>query len=196
MAEHAHVPLTCISAQCETRGGGGSHDPTWAMSQQLPCSKSTRNNFSQHVQFAWNKAPSSFEVRILPTVPKTILDESQLSILPVLSLASSHRFLDSLVVRISACHVEGPGSIPGRGEIFCLRRQSWHCAEKIYKLQVPLAYLLAVCCQSDASWSNSWPFHDLWYLWYPAKLFFSAGATAEAEPCKSPGSSVGRALGF
>jgi hypothetical protein len=23
--------------------------------------------------------------------------------------------LDSLVVRISACHVEGPGSIPGRG---------------------------------------------------------------------------------
>ena len=26
--------------------------------------------------------------------------------------------LDSLVVRISACHVEGPGSIPGRGEIF------------------------------------------------------------------------------
>ena len=27
-------------------------------------------------------------------------------------------FLDSLVVRISACHVEGPGSIPGRGECF------------------------------------------------------------------------------
>ena len=27
-------------------------------------------------------------------------------------------FLDSLVVRISACHVEGPGSIPGRGEHF------------------------------------------------------------------------------
>ncbi len=26
-----------------------------------------------------------------------------------------HQFLDSLVVRISACHVEGPGSIPGRG---------------------------------------------------------------------------------
>ena len=26
--------------------------------------------------------------------------------------------LDSLVVRISACHVEGPGSIPGRGEFF------------------------------------------------------------------------------
>ena len=30
------------------------------------------------------------------------------------------QILDSLVVRISACHVEGPGSIPGRGEkIFC-----------------------------------------------------------------------------
>ena len=29
-----------------------------------------------------------------------------------------HQFLDSLVVRISACHVEGPGSIPGRGEFF------------------------------------------------------------------------------
>ena len=29
-------------------------------------------------------------------------------------------FLDSLVVRISACHVEGPGSIPGRGESFLL----------------------------------------------------------------------------
>ena len=26
--------------------------------------------------------------------------------------------LDSLVVRISACHVEGPGSIPGRGGNF------------------------------------------------------------------------------
>ena len=28
------------------------------------------------------------------------------------------QFLDSLVVRISACHVEGPGSIPGRGGFF------------------------------------------------------------------------------
>ena len=58
-------------------------------------------------------------------MPKTILDESQLSILPVLSLASSHRFLDSLVVRISACHVEGPGSIPGRGEIFSFSTKSF-----------------------------------------------------------------------
>ena len=31
----------------------------------------------------------------------------------------SQQFLDSLVVRISACHVEGPGSIPGRGVNFC-----------------------------------------------------------------------------
>ena len=30
------------------------------------------------------------------------------------------QFLDSLVVRISACHVEGPGSIPGRGVNFAL----------------------------------------------------------------------------
>ena len=29
-----------------------------------------------------------------------------------------HQVLDSLVVRISACHVEGPGSIPGRGGKF------------------------------------------------------------------------------
>ena len=28
---------------------------------------------------------------------------------------SQTTILDSLVVRISACHVEGPGSIPGRG---------------------------------------------------------------------------------
>ena len=33
-------------------------------------------------------------------------------------LSHSTWFLDSLVVRISACHVEGPGSIPGRGEHF------------------------------------------------------------------------------
>ena len=34
------------------------------------------------------------------------------------------RVLDSLVVRISACHVEGPGSIPGRGE-YILDFLSW-----------------------------------------------------------------------
>ena len=58
------------------------------------------------------------------------IDESQLSILPVLSLASSHRFLDSLVVRISACHVEGPGSIPGRGEIFSFSTKSFSLSTK------------------------------------------------------------------
>ena len=39
-----------------------------------------------------------------------------------------YQILDSLVVRISACHVEGPGSIPGRGEtfstIFITRKQN------------------------------------------------------------------------
>ena len=34
------------------------------------------------------------------------------------AVESDHQFLDSLVVRISACHVEGPGSIPGRGGNF------------------------------------------------------------------------------
>ena len=29
------------------------------------------------------------------------------------------------MVRISACHVEGPGSIPGRGEIFFLTFLNW-----------------------------------------------------------------------
>ena len=37
----------------------------------------------------------------------------------------SQEFLDSLVVRISACHVEGPGSIPGWGEIFSLLTKSF-----------------------------------------------------------------------
>ena len=32
-----------------------------------------------------------------------------------LTKLTSQQILDSLVVRISACHVEGPGSIPGRG---------------------------------------------------------------------------------
>ena len=41
-----------------------------------------------------------------------------------------YRFLDSLVVRISACHVEGPGSIPGRGEHFlCKLGGSSECVE-------------------------------------------------------------------
>ena len=32
--------------------------------------------------------------------------------------------LDSLVVRISACHVEGPGSIPGRGGNFLVAKMA------------------------------------------------------------------------
>ena len=38
-----------------------------------------------------------------------------------LSGHDTYQFLDSLVVRISACHVEGPGSIPGRGGTFLLK---------------------------------------------------------------------------
>ena len=36
----------------------------------------------------------------------------------LLILSFYQQILDSLVVRISACHVEGPGTIPGRGEHF------------------------------------------------------------------------------
>ena len=45
--------------------------------------------------------------------------------LSCLTRGDQYRFLDSLVVRISACHVEGPGSIPGRGEIFSLLTKSF-----------------------------------------------------------------------
>ena len=34
----------------------------------------------------------------------------------MLKYAARISFLDSIVDSISACHVEGPGSIPGRGE--------------------------------------------------------------------------------
>ena len=34
-----------------------------------------------------------------------------------------YRLLDSIVVSISACHVEDPGSIPGRGENFYVSRK-------------------------------------------------------------------------
>ena len=36
-----------------------------------------------------------------------------MSSVPALGRMYVHQFLDSLVVRISACYVEGPGSIPG-----------------------------------------------------------------------------------
>ncbi len=45
---------------------------------------------------------------------------NKISLLAQFSIISfpDYQFLVSLVVRISACHVEGPGSIPGRGENF------------------------------------------------------------------------------
>ena len=42
-----------------------------------------------------------------------------------------YRFLDSLVVRISACHVEGPGSIPGRGGLFFQTCDIGQCSNHI-----------------------------------------------------------------
>ena len=51
------------------------------------------------------------------------VSESLFSNFGLLSSVTGHRFLDSLVVRISACHVEGPGSIPGRGDkYFCIKK--------------------------------------------------------------------------
>ena len=48
-----------------------------------------------------------------------------------------HVILDSLVVRISACHVEGPGSIPGRGDsIFYVsrnRKSIFHADRNIFE---------------------------------------------------------------
>ena len=36
----------------------------------------------------------------------------------IINTLCSEQLLDSIVVSISACHVEGPGSIPGRGGDF------------------------------------------------------------------------------
>ena len=50
---------------------------------------------------------------------------------PIIFLpAEKHRFLVSLVVRISACHVEGPGSIPGRGGSFWWDHLEQQCCNK------------------------------------------------------------------
>ena len=50
---------------------------------------------------------------------KEFLSPMQISKKGVVSQTFAYRqFLDSLVVRISACHVEGPGSIPSRGVHF------------------------------------------------------------------------------
>ena len=43
-----------------------------------------------------------------------------------------NQVLDSLVVRISACHVEGPGSIPGRGDTFFLSENGAIPAQRGY----------------------------------------------------------------
>ena len=42
-----------------------------------------------------------------------------------------HQFLDSIVVSISACHVEGPGSIPGRGVLFTPTQKDLFCDKKV-----------------------------------------------------------------
>ena len=56
-----------------------------------------------------------------------------------------HQFLDSLVVRISACHVEGPGSIPGRGvTLFTKIINSAH----LFLLNAPLYVVTARLAQS------------------------------------------------
>ena len=38
----------------------------------------------------------------------------------VIKLCDSHLILDSIVVSIPACHAGGRGSIPRRGDFFCL----------------------------------------------------------------------------
>ena len=49
-----------------------------------------------------------------------------------------HQFLDSLVVRISACHVEGPGSIPGRGVSLLSCKYSHRYTKKYLYFCLPL----------------------------------------------------------
>ena len=93
-----------------------------SMQQGSSCGRVVKATDSKSVSL-WERRFESYQLR--QRLFLNDVDASQLSILPVLSLASSHRFLDSLVVRISACHVEGPGSIPGRGEIFSFSRKSF-----------------------------------------------------------------------
>ena len=44
--------------------------------------------------------------------------EESMELYPASGTDGFQSFLDSIVVSISACHVEGPGSIPGRGVLF------------------------------------------------------------------------------
>ena len=66
----------------------------------------------------------SFPFLYMPLLFSTFLLGAKLFNLTICCLfyKKSHliQILVSLVVRISACHVEGPGSIPGRGEKFLL----------------------------------------------------------------------------
>jgi hypothetical protein len=69
----------------------------------------------------WERRFESYQLRHADFWTCSRSELRQVGLVPL----TGHWFLDSLVVRISACHVEGPGSIPGRGEIFwtCLGRQ-------------------------------------------------------------------------
>ena len=62
----------------------------------------------------WERRFESYQLRYLFSSYTTLLWTNKTKKMSVQNCP----FLDSLVVRISACHVEGPGSIPGRGETF------------------------------------------------------------------------------
>ena len=50
--------------------------------------------------------------------------EEPMELYPASGTEGFQPFLDSIVVSISACHVEGPGSIPGRGVLFSVPNTS------------------------------------------------------------------------
>ena len=85
-----------------------------AMQQYSSCGRVVKATDSKSVSL-WERRFESYQLRhgFLDDV-----SESLFSSFGLLSSVTGHQFLDSLVVRISACHVEGPGSIPGRGEHF------------------------------------------------------------------------------
>ena len=85
-----------------------------AMQQYSSCGRVVKATDSKSVSL-WERRFESYQLRhgFLDDV-----SESLFSNFGLLSSVTGHRFLDSLVVRISACHVEGPGSIPGRGGTF------------------------------------------------------------------------------
>ena len=87
-----------------------------AMQQYSSCGRVVKATDSKSVSL-WERRFESYQLRhgFLDHV-----NESLFSNFGLLSSVTGHRFLDSLVVRISACHVEGPGSIPGRGVLFLL----------------------------------------------------------------------------